>query len=311
MRVNLLFAPAVSGKDCICMMESLDIPDGNSGDRALLVEGGGMRGAFSSGVIAAMCEYFPSSRFSLVLGVSAGVCPLAYYVTDSEEKISSQKILNIWKEDLIGNQFISFFNLLRGNYIMNQSYLVDYLLKEKHPIVNERISPTSTPFFITVSDLTELIPRYIRVSRENIFTLIRAATALPIVTRGYEELEGRVLGDGGALDPIPIESLIRKGYRDITVILNQPVSLFSVPIGKIVSKLAYPGNALLRRKVRKIHHSSYNRAKDIMQNPPGGIKIRVIQPEKKSFLKMITTNKSKIHRMIHYGWRVGKSYFEK
>lgn len=271
-----------------------------------------MRGAFSSGVISAMCEYFPSNRFSLVLGVSAGVCPLAYYVTDSPtEKTSGQKILNIWKEDLVGNQFINFLNLLRGNHIMNQSYLVDYLLKEKHPILNDRINNSPTAFYITVSDLKELIPRYVRVSKENIFTLIRAATALPIVTRGWEELEGMIFGDGGALDPIPIESLIRKGYKDITVILNQPVNHFSLPISKFLSNLAYPGNKLLRRKVRKVHHSSYNRAKDILLKPPPGVKIHVIQPEKKSFLKMISTNKSKIHRMINYGWRMGKSYFEK
>ncbi|MCX7998110.1 MAG: patatin-like phospholipase family protein [Leptospiraceae bacterium] len=58
-----------------------ELPKAISKDqKVLIVEGGGMKGAFSGGVLACMCKLFPKENFDLVLGVSAGSCSLAYYV---------------------------------------------------------------------------------------------------------------------------------------------------------------------------------------------------------------------------------------
>ncbi len=280
-------------------------------DRVLLVEGGGMRGAFASGVVAAMCEYFPSQKFDLTIGVSAGSCALAFYVTDAPMKGESvSKILEIWKQEIIGNKFISFRNFWKGKKIMNQSYLIDYLMGEKYPIQKERLeSPEATPLYVVVSDLGEMVPRYIRATSENIHTLLKAATSLPIVTAGRELLERAYYGDGGALDPIPLETVIGLGYKDITVVLNQPVSLLSKPIGKFLSRLAYPYQKKFRRRVREVHHAAYNRAKELMANPPSDVRLTILQPNEESFLGIATTKKQKIHNMIHRGWREGLSTF--
>ncbi len=280
-------------------------------DKVLLVEGGGMRGAFASGVIAAMCEYFPAQKYDLTVGVSAGSCALAFYVTDSPKRGESVgKILEIWKQEIIGNKFISFRNFFKGKKIMNQSYLIDYLMSEKYPIIKERLEePNFTPLYIVVSDFAEMVPRYIRATSENINVLLKAATSLPIVTRGKEKIEKTYYGDGAALDPIPLETIIQLGYKDITVVLNQPINLLSKPIGKLLSRFAYPFQKKFRQKVRVVHHIAYNRAKEIMANPPRDVKLTIIQPYGESFLGIATTKKQKIHKMIHNGWKEGLRYF--
>ncbi len=280
-------------------------------DKVLIVEGGGMKGAFASGVVAAMCEIFPSEKFDLTVGVSAGSCPLAFYVTDAKEKGESyQKILDIWKYDLIGSKFISFRNFFLGKKIMNQSYLVDYLMKEKYPIIKERLSlPGTTPLYIVVSDFKEMIPRYIQATSENIHSLLKAATSLPIVTKGKYEIDKNYYGDGGALDPIPLEKIISLGYKDITVILNHPVEFFSKPIGKFISRIAYPFQREFRRKVRFVHHRAYNTAKEIILNPPKGVNLTIVEPFTKNTLSITSTKKNKIHNMINRGWKEGLRHF--
>ena len=290
----------------------MELPLAKTGnEKVLLVEGGGMKGAFASGVLSAMCDYFPSRHFDLVVGVSSGTPPLAYYVTDSKLSDSNQKILDIWKYDLIGNKFIAFRNVLKGKKIMNQKYLIDYLLKEKYPILIERLkSVDSTPFYIVVSDIKNATPRYIQATSENLFQLLKAATSLPIVTQGMQYIDNLLLGDGAALDPIPIEHILEKGYKNITVILNQPLKTLSDPINKLVSLIAYPVHREFRRRLRKLHHRNYNKAKEILINPPKDVTLSIIEPGDKSFLNLISTKKKEIHKMIHIGWKMGKSSFE-
>ncbi|HNI27333.1 MAG TPA: patatin-like phospholipase family protein, partial [Leptospiraceae bacterium] len=61
----------------------MDLPKAKKkNSTALIVEGGGMRGAFAGGALSAMCKYYPSKNFDLMLGVSAGSCSLAYYATE-------------------------------------------------------------------------------------------------------------------------------------------------------------------------------------------------------------------------------------
>ncbi|MBK8399087.1 MAG: patatin-like phospholipase family protein [Leptospiraceae bacterium] len=160
----------------------------NKSSKVLIVEGGGMRGAFAGGVLSAMCKYYPVDNFDLVIGVSAGSCSLAYYTLEDEKKlISKQTILDIWKNELDGSKFISFLNFLKGKKPLDQKYLIDYLLGEKYKIEGAKFHKKNTvPFYIVVSNLQTLVPNYIRASKDNILQLLKAATSLPIATKGRE-----------------------------------------------------------------------------------------------------------------------------
>ncbi len=282
----------------------------SSFSKALIVEGGGMKGAFSGGVLACMCQFFPKEKFDLVVGVSSGSCSSAYYVLDSNGE-NSQRILDIWKHELHGNKFISFWNPLKNfSSILNQAYLIEELFQKKYRLPVENFNSTDTPpFFIVVSDLKREIPRYLQATKENIFSLLKAATALPIATRGKYWFEGSLLGDGGALDPIPIEEVIKAGYKDITIVLNHPKTKFSEPISKFLSKLAFPFEKNFARKIRYYHHLMYNKAKSFLLHPPPEVKIEIIAPEKSLPLGVVTTNIKKLHYAVYQGWKKAYNTF--
>jgi predicted patatin/cPLA2 family phospholipase len=279
--------------------------------KALIVEGGGMRGAFAGGVLSAMCKYHPADNFDLVIGVSAGSCSLAYYTIEEEHKpFSKQTILDIWKNELDGSKFISLMNFLKGKKPLDQKYLIDYLLGEKYRLRSEILHKESTvPFYVVVSNLNTLLPEYVRASKDNILQLLKAATSLPIATRGKEWLGQKLYSDGGVMDPIPIKAVLAAGYRDITVILNKSRDHFSEPVGKIVSFLSFPTLPNVAKFLREKHHLAYNEAKVIINNPPRGIKIKILEPEHKIDIGLTTTNKKSLIQTVNHGWEVAYRMF--
>ncbi|MCB1178197.1 MAG: patatin-like phospholipase family protein [Leptospiraceae bacterium] len=290
------------------MLPSPSSPESN----ALIVEGGGMKGAFSGGVLACMSKYFPSNKFELVVGVSAGSCVSAFYIAD-EGDLTPQKITDIWKHELYGNRFISFFNpLTKLKTILDQNYLIDYIFKNKYKLNPHILEEKDKPnFYVVVSDLQNHIPRYIKATKENMFSLLKAATALPIATRGKHLFENFILGDGGNLDPIPIEAVIKAGYKNITVVLNHPLDYVTKPIGRITSRLAFYSNPGFARTLRHFHHRMFNRAKMILKNPPPNINLNIIAPGEFMPVKTVTTNIKKLQYTVNKGWQTAYANFSK
>ncbi|HMV44615.1 MAG TPA: patatin-like phospholipase family protein [Leptospiraceae bacterium] len=279
--------------------------------RALIVEGGGMRGAFAGGVLSAMCKYYPVDNYDLVVGVSAGSCSLAYYtVEETNELISKQTILDIWKHELNGSKFISLLNYFKGKKPLDHKYLIDYLLAQKYRLKSENLHKNDTvPFYVVVSNLHTLLPEYVRASKDNVLQLLRAATSLPIATRGKEWLDQKLYSDGGVMDPIPIKAVIAAGYKDITVVLNKSRDHLSEPVGKLVSFLSFPTLPKVAEFLREKHHLMYNEAKHIINNPPKGIKIKILDPKENIDVGLTTTNKKSLIETVNHGWEVAYRMF--
>ncbi len=270
--------------------------------RALIVEGGGMRGSFAGGVLAAMSHCYPVHNFDLVVGVSAGSCAAAYYVTeDPGDLYSALRTLRIWRFELSGSRLINYFNGLIGRHFLNQDYLVDYLFGLKYRLRREKLEdPKGVPFYVVLSNLHTLVPEYVRATKDNVLRLLKAATLLPIATKGSTIFGNSEVTDGGVLDPIPMEAVLDAGYKDITVILNRPVALRDRPLGRFTARMAFPGLRRVGDYLRREHHKLYNRAKDLIENPPEGTVVRTIAPEQ-SPLGLVSTSEKKLNRAVEMG----------
>lgn len=269
---------------------------------ALLIEGGGMKGAFTGGVLTAMATNFPASNFDLVLAVSAGACSASYYVTEQPgEYLPIYKLTEIWRVELAGKKLINPWKMLTGHYLLNQSYLIDKLFRKKYPVKTHKLrDPNTTPLYVTVSNLQTAEPEYIRASAENLFDLLKAATALPIVTKGRQTLDFQKYGDGAILDPLPIKKLIQSGYKKVTIILNNPLDFYYQPYGKVISFLSYPSRPLLARKMYLDSHKRYNEAKDILNNAPKDCQFTILAPDTAE-MSLLESNSEKLNRMINEG----------
>ncbi|WCL48892.1 patatin-like phospholipase family protein [Leptospira sp. GIMC2001] len=288
------------------------LPLANSSNaKALIIEGGGMKGSFSGGVLSVMAKYCPASNFDVILAVSSGSCSAAYYATAQSAKDEHlQNIIQIWRNELDGRKLINRLKFFLGLPMLNQNYLIDYLMKVKYPLPLKNFNLKNLPpFHIVVSNIKKLKPEYIRATEENLFSLLRAATSLPIATKGKFSLNGNLYTDGAVLDPLPVRAVVEAGYKDITVVMNNPIPQSTKGYSRFMSNLAYPLYNKLAKVLSTQNYYRYSSAKEMIVHPPAGVKIRAIYP---SFplLGLVTTNKEKLNRAINHGIERGTVAFK-
>src|SRR5437763_4773634 len=87
---------------------------------ALVVEGGGLRGAFAVGVLRVLLQHFGPEYFDAVFAVSSGVFAATYFVANQGEEMEST-----WRFRVFGNQLVNHWNWIRRQPVLRLDYLID------------------------------------------------------------------------------------------------------------------------------------------------------------------------------------------
>ncbi|MCB1173991.1 MAG: patatin-like phospholipase family protein [Leptospiraceae bacterium] len=272
--------------------------------RALIVEGGGMRGAFSGGALAGLAmEKRPPEYYDIVVGVSSGSCSAAYYVTGTtNSRAAISRFLMVWRHELIDSKLISLRNLLHGRPPLDQEYLVDDLFGQKYRIERERLYDRNRPpFYIVVSNIETRQAEFIRATGANLLRLLKAATSLPIATRGRRRMGAHTYTDGGVLEPLPVQRLIDAGYTEITVVLTNPRHFRQEPTGKLLSWMCFPRNPQLAHLLHTKQHLKHQAAYQLINNPPPGVEITIIDPPGTLPVSMIGSNALQLNDSVDIG----------
>jgi predicted patatin/cPLA2 family phospholipase len=181
----------------------------------LVLEGGGLRGAFVAGALGelARCE---GLRFSHIFATSAAAASAAYMVAGQIDRG-----LQIWRERTHGAQLISARHLLRGRSLMDIGGLVE-VFRVGLPLDAARVELSTTALRIAVTNCMTGSADHIRATRTNIYELLEATMALPVVYGRVVPVDGVPYIDGGVADAIPIEAALELGAARIIVVSTRP-----------------------------------------------------------------------------------------
>ena len=278
--------------------------------RALIVEGGGMRGAFVGGVLSTMATVHPAREFDLVVGVSAGSCSAAYYVADPNgDAAVNTQILNIWRHELTGHNLMSVWNFLRGRRFLNHDFLID-LFRLKYPMEREILDrKDSTPLYIVVTNLDSMQAEFLRADAGNVYALMKAATALPLATKGTVRFGGHLCSDGGILDPLPVQAVLDAGYTDLTVVLTNPRNHLGLPVSRLVSRIAFWKHPRAAQLLADFHHVQHSRSYELVNNPPPGVQMRIIDPPGALPAGMLDTAAALVNRAVDLGQEAARAHY--
>ncbi len=268
--------------------------------KALVVEGGAMRGIFASGVLDSFME-LNHKPYDFVMGVSAGASNLVGYL--SNQPLRSYQVIT---QLATSSRFYNPGRFLRGGDLVDVRWLIDEA-NSRYPI-NEDALFASTPFFAAATNVQTGEPDYYQITRENFVTAIEATSALPIVYKKMPCFGGACYTDGGVSDSIPVKEAYRRGARDITVVLSHPES-YEMPKAKsewMMKKLfaKYPQVA----KSVTARAEKYNGSLDFIRNPPKDAHIRVIAPPEHFAVKRLTMNKSALDHGYSMGLIAGRMH---
>ncbi|WP_257348331.1 patatin-like phospholipase family protein [Pseudalkalibacillus decolorationis] len=181
----------------------------------LVLEGGGMRGVYTAGVL----EFFMEQDFYLpyVIGVSAGACHAASYLSRQKGRNKQVCIGYVQHPD-----YISLKNLIRKKQLFGMDLIFDVIPNQLVPFDYDAFHQTAEKFVIGTTDCMTGEPVYYEKSayRDHILPILRASSSLPFMAPVIE-LEGRHLMDGGISDPIPIKRSEQDGNTKNIVILTR------------------------------------------------------------------------------------------
>lgn len=153
---------------------------------ALVMHGGGMRGAYGAGVIDALQAIIAPRTIDLVLGTSAGGAN-ALAVSGG----LYQETRRIWMEHLHRGVFI---NPHRVRWFTNVDYLMG--LFKTYGISNERVRDSATRIFIAVTHFMTGKCRYF-TNTDDVLQAVRATISIPILSPTPVEVAGEPYLDGG------------------------------------------------------------------------------------------------------------------
>ena len=238
---------------------------------ALVLEGGGLRGVFTGGVLD--CFMDRGIRFPFTIGVSAGACNGLSYMSGQRGRAKSSNIDLMEKHKYIGFK-----------YLLTQGCIMDFkLLFEDFP---EKIIPYdynayfSNPdrfVMVTTNCLTGQAEYFEeKSSSERVMSIVKASSSLPFVTK-ISYVDGIPMLDGGIVDSIPVKYALEQGYENLVVILTRNKG-YRKKEGKIrAAKLFYRKYPHLQKALSQ-RNEVYNQTMDLIERLEAEGKAVVIRP---------------------------------
>lgn len=275
------------------MRKSYNINDKSS----LILEGGGMRGVFTCGVLDNFMDR--GIRFPFTIGVSAGACNGLSYMSRQRGRA---KFSNI---DLLEK-----YNYVGFKYLFTQRNIMDFkLLFEDFP---ERIIPYDYPAYFNCSERFAMVTtncitgeaNYFeeKSSPERVMEIVRASSSMPFVSP-ICQVDGIPMMDGGVTDSVPILYTRQLGFTNNLVVLTRNRGYRKE--GKIVPMLNF-----LYRKYPKLQeaianrNNTYNRTLDYIEEIEDKGEILVLRPGKPLEVDRIEKNPHKLRALYDEGYEL-------
>ena len=183
----------------------------------LVLEGGGMRAAYTAGVLDAFLD--EGIDLPYVIGVSAGANAGSDYVAGQRER--NHKVFVDYAGD---KRYAGPGNLRRERSWFGMRFLFETLPDELAPFNYDAFKASARTLVVAVTDCTTGRPVYFRQRDHDprwfVHTLQRASSSLPVLSPPVD-IEGRPCVDGGVSDPIPLERSVADGSRRNVVVLTR------------------------------------------------------------------------------------------
>lgn len=276
--------------------------DRNTG---LVLEGGGMRGVFTSGVLDAFMKY--KLYFHYIVAVSAGACNGLSYASRQPRRARISNIDMLAKYDYIGLR-----HLVTQGCIFDPDLLYHRFPYELIPFDYEEYfhnCRNGDIFEMVVTNCQTGFSEYLSESSgdtHRLNALARASSSLPYVSK-IVEVDGKELLDGGIVDSIPILRSIETGHEANVVISTRNKGWRDSGRDHKQPKFIYRNYPRLRVALsRRIE--AYNRQLDLVDELEAQGKILVIRPVEPIVVGRMEKDVDKLEHLYEEGFRLGEQF---
>lgn len=269
----------------------------------LILEGGGMRGVYTAGVL----DYFMEQNlyFSDCYGVSAGACHLCSYLSGQKGRA-----YHVFVDYLKDKNYCSLRTLITTGDLFNVKMCYDTIPNQLAPYDYDAFCQYEGRAYAVVTNLLTGKAEYkpLREMHRDMVA-VRASASLPLVSQNVY-IDGIPYLDGGIADSIPIIRSLKDGNKKNVVIMTKEIGYRRKPTSHMeaikVRYHKYP--ALVRDMARR--HIDYNRTLDFIEEHQKKGHIFVIRPKVNPNVGRIEKNEAKLKTLYEMGYEDAKESFE-
>ena len=267
----------------------------------LVLEGGGMRGVFTSGVLDAFMKH--QLYCNDVVAVSAGACNGMSYISRQPRRARIANIDYIAKYDYVGIK-----NLVTQGCILDQELLYDRFQNELIPFDYDEFFKHSSNFEMVTTNCNTGLAEYLTETsdRQRACDVARASSSLPFLSK-IVWIDGVPMLDGGIVDSIPVVRAMEMGHATNVVVSTRNYGYRESGPDRKIPNFIYKNYPRLRVALsRRIE--AYNRQLQLIEDLEREGKIICIRPQKPMEVRRIDNDLEKLEALYEEGFRLGEIF---
>ena len=263
---------------------------------SLILEGGGLRGVFTCGVLDNFMER--GIKFPFTVGVSAGACNGLSYMSGQKKRAKYSNIDLLEKYDYVGLKY-----LFTQRNIMDFKLLFDKFPTEIIPYDYDAYARSEGRYVMVTTNCITGDANYFeeKHSQKRIMEIVRASSSLPFVCP-VTTVDGIPMLDGGIADSVPVIYARNEGFTNNFVILTRNKGYRKPESGRaLAGKLFYSKYPLLQKAILQ-RNSIYNHTMDLIDELEKKGEITVLRPQKPLVVDRMEKDISKLNDLYFEGY---------
>ena len=268
----------------------------------LILEGGGMRGVFTSGVLDAFMKH--QLFFRYVVAVSAGACNGLSYASHQPRRA---RISNI--DMLVKYNYLGIKHLVTQGCIFDPELLYDRFPNELIPYDYDTYFSSESTFEMVVTNCLTGRAEYLvenSGNRQRLLAIVRASSSLPYVSN-IVDVDGVPYLDGGIVDSLPVMRAIETGHRNNVIVMTRNRGFRNRGRDRKIPHFIYKNYPRLRVALsRRI--KVYNEQLDMVERMEDSGELIVIRPMRPMDVDRIEKDPVKLEALYEEGFRLGEEF---
>ena len=272
----------------------------------LVLEGGGMRGLYTAGVLDFLLQ--KEILFPYIIGVSAGACHAASYISRQFQR--NYRINTLHLKD---KRYMSLYNLIHTGSYFGNDMLFNIFPNQIDPFDYAAFRQYQGEFWVVATDCNTGQPAYFQVKdleKEGAYQPIQASISLPWVARMTQIGEHLYL-DGGLSDPIPVQYALASGCEKCVVVLTRHQGYRKEPSRYLAAfRLKYRHFPALVETIAR-RYLVYNATLDTLKELEAQGKVFILRPQQPITISRFEKNKERLQQLYHTGFAETAACYDK
>ncbi len=259
----------------------------------LVLEGGGMRGIYTAGVLDVFMEN--GITFDGLIGVSAGAIHGCSFLSGQKGRS-----IRYYEKYCTNPRFMSLKSWIKTGDVAEVEFCYHELPDKLDIYDHESFLKNKTAYFVTCTNVETGEAEYLRVTdMRGQIDAVRASASLPYFSR-IVDYDGKKYLDGGVADSIPLMAFQNMGYVRNVVVLTRDKHYRKKPELQFLPSLVYRKYPKLAETLKK-RHEIYNKTVEYIceEESLGGI--FVIRPSVALEIGRMEGDPAKIREVYNIG----------